>query len=304
VILAPSLALAAQAASDPAAADGAPLSWLEAAFLGLVEGVTEFLPVSSTGHLIVAGRLVGHSSQAFEVAIQVGAITAILVLYGRRLWRAVLDLLRRGSDDEGDAPRGVNLFVLLFVGALPAGIAGLLLDDFMEEWLFHPWVVAVTLIVGGFALLWLERWQEGRVAAGAPAEDDVGRMTIRQAFVIGAFQCLALVPGTSRSGSTIAGGLVSGLSRTASAEFSFLVGLPILYGACGLKLIKDWDELTGPLLPAVLVATAVSFVSALIVVVPFVAFLRRHTFRPFAYYRIVAGIGIGALIWSGWISSS
>lgn len=284
------------------AVEGADMSWLDAAFMGLVEGVTEFLPVSSTGHLIVAGDLIGGSSQAFEIAIQVGAITAILVLYGRRLWQSFTELFQRTENRTEDGRGQPNLFVLLFVGALPAGIAGLLLDDFMEEWLFSSKVVAIALVVGGVALLWLERWQERQAEAGAPVEDDVARMSLRQAFTIGLFQCLALVPGTSRSGSTIAGGLLAGMSRTAAAEFSFLVGLPILYGACGLKLIKDWEALTGPMLPAVLVATAVSFVSALVVVVPFVRFLRRHTFRPFAWYRIVAGAAIGALAWSGWLS--
>ena len=175
---------------------------------------------------------------------------------------------------QGEGERRPNLFVLLFVGALPAGIAGLLLDDFMEEWLFSSKVVAIALVVGGFALLWLERWQEGRVEAGAPvagrrrADERCGRRS-RSACSSASRSCRARAARARRSPA----GSFAGMSRTAAAEFSFLVGLPILYGACGLKLFKDWEALTGPMLPAVLVATAVSFVSALVVVVPFVAVL-------------------------------
>ncbi len=264
--------------------------------LGVVEGLTEFLPVSSTGHLIVTNRLLGHSDPTFEVAIQAGAITAIAVLY----WQKILAALRGIARSEG---RGrVNLLVLLIVAALPAAVVGVLFDDLIEELLFSAETVATTLIVGGVALLGLERWLAKRAEQGsAGLQHEVENMTLRQALVVGLFQCLALIPGTSRSGATIAGALVLGFRRTAAAEFSFLVGLPILYGACALKAMKDWERISGPLLSDFLVGSAASFVTALVIVGPFVRYLQRHTFAAFAWYRIVAGLLLFALIALGWL---
>lgn len=256
-----------------------PIGTWHAVILGLVEGLTEFLPVSSTGHLIVANSWLGRSDPAMEVAIQAGAITAIVALYGRRLFEALRGLFR---------PAGgrVNLLWLLLAGALPAAVLGVACDDWIEAHLFSVRTVAWALIAGGVGLWLLERWYARRPnAAAIPLE----AMPLRHALGIGLFQCLALVPGTSRSAATIAGGLVFGYARTAAAEYSFLVGLPILYGASFLKLLQDGPRLTGPLLSDFLVATAVSFVTAFVVVGPFVAFLRRHTFVPFAVYRIVFG---------------
>jgi undecaprenyl-diphosphatase len=268
------------------AQDGAePIGFLHALILGVVEGLTEFLPVSSTGHLIVANAWLGRSDPAMEVAIQAGAITAILVLYWPRLWNSLRTLGR--SQSRG----GTNLLILLAVAAVPAAVIGLACDDWIEAHLFSVRTVAWALIVGGIALWALEWWQRGRDQATAQSLET---LTIKQALALGFFQCLALVPGTSRSASTIAGGLVVGLSRTAAAEFSFLVGLPILYGASALKLAQDYERLTGPLLSDFLVASAAAFVTALAVVGPFVAFLRRHTFVPFAVYRIAAG---AVLLW-------
>ena len=264
---------------------------LQSLLLGVVEGLTEFLPVSSTGHLIVLNAWLGRSDPAMEIAIQAGAIAAIALLYWRRLFAAVR-ALRPGAG--GGRP---NLFALLLVAALPAAVLGLLLEDAISERLFSTSTVAVALIVGGVLLWALERWQRtrtvegGQAVAGQPG-DVVETITLRQALLIGLWQCLALVPGTSRSGATIAGGMLVGCSRTAAAEFSFLVGLPILFGASALKFVKDADRLTGPLLHDFLIASVAAFVTALAVVVPFVAFLRRHTFVPFAVYRI----GFGALL--------
>ncbi len=265
-----------------------PIGAWHAILLGLVEGLTEFLPVSSTGHLIVANAWLGRSDPAMEVAIQAGAISAIAVLYWRRLWDAVSTLAR-------PQPGRVNLLWLLVVAALPATVIGLLFDDWLEAHLFSVRTVAWALIVGGVLLWVLERWQKGRAAAERPLE----HMTIGHALGIGVFQCLALVPGTSRSAATIAGGMVFGFTRPAAAEFSFLVGLPILYGASFLKLWQDADRLTGPLLRDFLLASATSFVTALAVVGPFVAFLRRHTFVPFAIYRIAFGALLLVLVARG-----
>jgi undecaprenyl-diphosphatase len=266
---------------------------LHSLVLGVVEGITEFLPISSTGHLIVANALLGRSDPSFEVAIQAGAITAILALYWRQLLRALLDLRARA------ASAGRNLLVLIAVAAIPATAVGLSFEDAIEARLFNPLTVAVTLVLGGFGLLALEWYLEQRERAGRPRSSDLSALSLSQALVIGCWQVLALIPGTSRAGATIAGGLMTGLSRSAAAEFSFLVGLPILYGACVLKVGQDFARLSGPLLPELLLAAAAAFVSALLVVGPFVRFLQRHSFRPFAWYRVVAGAAIFGLHGAG-----
>jgi undecaprenyl-diphosphatase len=280
-------AVAANAAAEGPGTAGALI-------LGLVEGLTEFLPVSSTGHLIVTNRFLGQSDPTYEVAIQAGAITAIAVLY----WRRLLDALT--TVFAGSASTGrVNLLVLLVVGAVPAAVLGLFLDDLIESVLFGAATVATTMVLGGVLLLVLESWLARRDRSGTDAGVELDQMSLRHALWIGVFQCLALIPGTSRSGATIAGAMVVGLRRTAAAEFSFLVGLPILYGACALKAMKDWERISGPLLVDFLIGAGASFVTALVIVGPFVRYLKRHTFRPFAYYRIVAGLALAALIAAG-----
>lgn len=265
------------------------VSIVDAVWLGLVEGLTEFLPVSSTGHLIVANRVLGIAESPLTIGIQLGAISAILALY----WRPLLDALRSAlRKDSGSRP---NLLLQILVAAMPAAVLGLLCDDWIEARLFSAEFVAGTTFVGGFLLLFVERVVRSK-GARATSLDAMGYVT---AFAIGCFQCLALLPGTSRSGATIAGALLLGLSRTAAAEFSFLVGLPILYGAGAVKLVSERDVVFGPLLWPMLVGTLVSFLAAIVVVRPFVAFLRSHTFAPFAWYRIAAGAGLAALCASG-----
>lgn len=276
-------------AQDPTPA----VSLVDAVWLGLVEGLTEFLPVSSTGHLIVANRVLGLPETALTIGIQLGAISAILVLYWSSLWAAVTSALRPALRIPGER----NLLLQIVVAALPAALLGAGLDDWIEERLFSPGFVAATMAIGGVLLLWVERVVRGKGAA----LDRLPTMPYRLAFAIGCFQCLALLPGTSRSGATIAGALLLGLSRTAAAEFSFLVGLPILYGAGLLKLVKERDAVMGPLFWPMVVGTVVAFLSAIVVVRPFVAFLRAHTFAPFAHYRIVAGLALAALCAAGWL---
>ena len=263
-------------------------SLLDAVWLGLVEGITEFLPVSSTGHLIVTERLLGlgHSeaNNVFAIGIQLGAITAVLVLYWRRLLDAVRTVLR-------PQPGRRNLLWQIAVAAVPAIVVGLLADDWIDANLFSARVVAATMIIGGVLLLLLERMLRGREGG----RGDLGAMSYMTALGIGVFQCLALIPGTSRSGATIAGAMLLGMSRTAAAEFSFLVGLPILYGAALYKLLGQRELLNGDGLLPFAVGTVVAFVSALLVIVPFVRFLQRHTFAPFAWYRIVAGAVLAVL---------
>ena len=279
---------------DPGLGDPG-LGLIEALVLGLVEGLTEFLPVSSTGHLIIAQRLLGlpagEGNNVFAIGIQMGAITAILVLYWRRLVGALGTVLQPRAAEP-------NLLWQIVLAAFPAALLGLVADDWIDAHLFSIGVVATTMVVGGVLLLWLERWQRG----GGRAPRELAGMSYRTAVAIGMFQCLALIPGTSRSAATIAGALLLGLSRTAAAEFSFLVGLPILYGASLYKLGKHHDALAGDALLPFLVGTGVAFLSALVVVRPFVAFLRRHTFAPFAWYRIVGGALIAVALAAGWLA--
>ncbi|MCA8975441.1 MAG: undecaprenyl-diphosphate phosphatase [Planctomycetes bacterium] len=269
--------------------------WLDAIWLGLVEGITEFLPVSSTGHLIVAERGLdlhaGEANNVFAIGIQIGAITAVLVLYWRRLLAASKNVFRRRPGEH-------NLLWQIAVAAMPAIVVGLLADDWIDSNLFSPSVVAATMVIGGVLLLLLERMLQHRGDGRA----DLATMPYVTAVGIGLFQCLALVPGTSRSGATIAGAMLLGMSRTAAAEFSFLVGLPILYGAACYKLLGHAELLAGDALLPFVIGTVVSFVSALAVIRPFVRFLQRHTFAPFAWYRIVAGSGLAVLCWSGYFA--
>lgn len=268
--------------------------YLEALWLGLVEGLTEFLPVSSTGHLIVAERGLGMAASVennlFVVAVQLGAISAILVLYWRRLFDALRTLLR-------PVPGERNLLWQIAIAASPAVLLGLLADDWIDANLFSTQVVATTMVCGGVLLLLLERLLRGKQGGR-----EVASMSYVTALGVGLFQCLALIPGTSRSAATIAGAMVLGLSRTAAAEFSFLVGLPILYGAAGYKLLKEHHALSAEAIGPLVVGNLVAFLSALLVVVPFVRFLRQHTFAPFAWYRIVAGFALAALVVAGWLA--
>ena len=276
------------------ASDGV-LDWLQATVLGIVEGLTEFLPVSSTGHLIVAQHLLGlpgsEVNHAFSIGIQIGAITAILVLY----WHKLLGAIRTMGQPQRGTP---NLIWLIGIAAIPAVLVGLLFADWIEEHLFSARVVGITLLVGGLLLLVLERWLKNQ----PQQNNDLATMSYRTALWIGVWQCLALVPGTSRSGATIGGALVLGMSRTAAAEFSFLVGVPILYGAAFYKLFSIRDQLTNEMLMPMAIGMSVSFLAAIAVVRPFLAFLRSHTFVPFAWYRIVVGATLLALLKAGYLT--
>lgn len=271
--------------------DPAALGWIDAVILGVVEGLTEFLPVSSTGHLLVAHHLLGHPPEVialFAIPIQLGAISAIAFLFRDRLVRAARGLAA--------GERRTNLLVAIAVAAVPATVLGLLFEDAIEARFYGPLTIAWATLIGGLVLIALESWLRRRPPA-RPLES----LTLDAAFAIGLCQCLALIPGTSRSGATILGALLLGFTRPASAEFSFLVGLPILYGAGLLKLVKSRDAVFGPHGALLALALLVAFLSALFVVKPFVRYLERHTLLPFAWYRLAAG---GALLWAclaGWV---
>ncbi|HEU4696286.1 MAG TPA: undecaprenyl-diphosphate phosphatase [Sphingomicrobium sp.] len=262
---------------------------LIAIILGIVEGVTEFLPVSSTGHLILATELLGFDAEkwaAFNVIIQLGAILAIVVLYWRTFW-AVLAGLARAH------PTSVGFVRNVLIGFLPSAILGFLLINNIEKLLGNAMVVAVALILGGIAILIVEHVAKPRGVFG------VAEMPMKTAVGIGIVQCLAMIPGVSRSGATILGGLALGVDRRTAAEFSFFLAIPTMVGATTLELVKHHDTLmagaTGVGFGTVAVGFVVSFVVAIVVVRGFVHYISRHGFAPFAWYRIVAGSA--ALAW-------
>jgi undecaprenyl-diphosphatase len=256
---------------------------LIAIILGIVEGVTEFLPVSSTGHLILATELLGFDADkwsAFNVIIQLGAILAIVVLYWRTFW-AVLEGLIRKQAMSWRFVRNV------LIGFLPSAILGFILINRIEEMLGNATIVAVTLILGGIAILVIERMVKDTPVVG------VADMPLKTAIGVGVVQCLAMIPGVSRSGATIMGGLALGVERRTAAEFSFFLAIPTMVGATTLELVKHHDTLlsgaSGVGFGAVAVGFVVSFVVAIVVVKGFVHYISRHGFAPFAWYRIVAG---------------
>lgn len=250
-----------------------------AAILGIVEGLTEFIPVSSTGHLILTERLLGaegRQAALLDVVIQVGAIMAVCWAYRDRLWHVVRDL-----PTDPAARHFVRNVALAFV---PSAIVGALAHDFIKRVLFSPWVVAISLIVGGIAILIIER----RAAPGRHIAR-IEAMSSRLAIGIGICQLFSLIPGVSRSGATIMGGIALGADRRMATEFSFFLAIPTMFAAAGYDLLKNRDLLTADSAVAIAVGLAFSFVVALVVVRWLVAFVSRHDFQPFAWYRILAG---------------
>ncbi|WP_164156674.1 undecaprenyl-diphosphate phosphatase [Sandarakinorhabdus rubra] len=253
--------------------------------LGIVEGLTEYLPVSSTGHLILAGELLGFSGEAgatFDIAIQSGAILAVLVAY----WGRFVDVARGLRVRE---PGAIAFLRNVALGFLPAAVMGVLFIKAVEALLESPITVAVSLILGGIAILLIER------RMGAAHISGVEALSTRTSVLIGLGQCVAMIPGVSRSGATIMAALMLGVDRRTAAEFSFFLAVPTISGATALMLWKNRDALDASNLGAIGIGFAVSFVVALIVVKGFVALVSRFGFAPFAWYRIVAGSA--ALIW-------
>jgi undecaprenyl-diphosphatase len=254
---------------------------LVALVLGLVEGLTEFLPVSSTGHLIVVGKLMGFEgprAAAFEVIIQLGAILA--VVWDRRGY--LVARFRAGAAD----PVTRRLALNLALGFLPAAAVGLLAHDAIEALLFAPVPVAAALLAGGIVIVAVEK---ALPAARTHHVDDVRPM---QALGVGLAQVLSLWPGTSRAAATILGGMAAGLSRPAATELSFLLAIPVMVAATGLDLVKRWDVLAGPDLGYLALSFVVAFASALVVVRALLRYVRTHTFIPFAIYRVLVAVAI------------
>jgi undecaprenyl-diphosphatase len=273
------------------------ITLIKAALMGVVEGLTEFLPISSTGHLILAGALLGFDDErakVFDIAIQTGAIFAVILVY----WQKIRDTLA-ALPTQKQAQQFVLNVLIAFV---PAVLLGLLFGKAIKAHLFTPVVVASTFIIGGFIILWAERRQKN--AATAPRILDVDAMTWRDALKVGLLQCLAMIPGTSRSGATIIGGMLIGLSRKAATDFSFYLAIPTLIGAGAYSLVKERALLSMSDLPMFLVGLVFSFISAWLCVRWLLRFISSHSFNGFAWYRIAFGIVVLGTAWSGTVAWS
>lgn len=259
------------------------MTYFEAIVLAIIEGLTEFLPVSSTGHMIIGTALMGIEPTAFvklfTIVIQLGTILSVLVLYWKRFFRSM------------------DFYYKLVVAAIPASILGLVLNDFIDSLLESPMTVAVMLVVGGVILLFVDKW------FNKPTIDNSDDISYKQAFIIGWYQCLALIPGTSRSASTIVGGMTQKLTRKAAAEFSFFLAIPMMLGASVIKLLKffkDGHTFTGEEINLLIIGNLVGFVVAIIAIKSFISVLTKYGFKYFGWYRIVLGIVIIALLLSGY----
>ena len=261
----------------------------DAVILGVVEGLTEFLPVSSTGHLIVASDLLGQAGEkgkVFDIVIQLGAILAVCWEFRVRIGAAFRGLAR----DPVQQRFAANLFVAF----LPAAIVGLALQKQIKAHLFNPTSVAIALAVGGLAIFAIERWYQRKGEARVLSMYD---MTWRDALKVGIAQCFSLIPGTSRSGATIMGGMLFGLSRNVATEFSFFLAIPVMFSATGYELLKNRALLSAGDLQTIAVGFVVSFVFALVAVKALIRYVASHDFRAFAWYRIALGTVVLAYFW-------
>ncbi|MBR5683684.1 MAG: undecaprenyl-diphosphate phosphatase [Ruminococcus sp.] len=264
--------------------------------LGIVEGITEWLPISSTGHLILVENFLkldqsDDFKEMFDVVIQLGAIMAVVVIFWKKLWPF-------GKKDNAHplnkSPFGqmikTDIFRMWFkvlVACIPAAVIGFLLDDWVDEHLYNPWTVAVALIVFGVAFIVIENWNKGR----KPKINTIAELTYNAALIIGVFQLIAaLFPGTSRSGATIVGALLIGVSRTVAAEFTFYLAIPVMFGASLLKLVKFGFNFTGSEIAVLLTGCIVAFVVSVFVIKFLMDYIKKHDFKVFGWYRIVLGI--------------
>ncbi len=293
------------------------LDWLKVVVLGIVEGITEWLPISSTGHMILVDALWKSDNsvmteefmEMFTVVIQLGAILAVVFLYFQKLWPFHKKALRSHSwfaqQSENAVIGGVQrfcdqychmdkiiLWLKIAVSCLPAVIVGLPLDDWMDEHLYNPIVVAAMLIVYGVGFLLIERYNKRRT----PRINSLRELSWKDAALIGVFQVLALVPGTSRSGATILGGILLGASRGLAAEYTFFLAIPVMFGASLLKLVKFGFAFTGTELAVLLLGMAVAFIVSVLAIKFLMGYIKNHDFSVFGWYRI--GLGAIVLLWS------
>ncbi|NOX47231.1 MAG: undecaprenyl-diphosphate phosphatase [Chlorobi bacterium] len=250
------------------------MSWIEAIIIAIVEGITEFLPISSTGHMILTEGILGMESndfvKAFIINIQFGAILSVVVLYWKRFFQTL------------------TFYYKLFVAFIPAAVIGLLLSDFIDSLLENVIVVAVMLILGGIILLFVDKWFD------KPAKKQ--EITYKTAFIIGLYQCIAMIPGVSRSAATIIGGMTQKLNRKTAAEFSFFLAVPTMFAASAYKLLSNYQAINVDNLPILLAGNVIAFIVALIAIKSFIQYLSKHGFKVFGYYRIIVGATILILI--------
>lgn len=277
------------------------LFFIKAIFLGLVEGITEFLPISSTAHLLLVGDWISFDSgndKVFEVVIQLGSILAVMWVFRARLWQLVHGTLT-GVRSEVAFTRN------LIIAFLPAAVIGALTIKYIKMLFHHPAVFVVTLVVGGLIMLWVERKPHfaKHAANETAASEHVSARTLeeiswKQALIVGFAQCLAMVPGTSRSGATIISGMLAGIQRKTATEFSFFLAMPTMLAATVYDLYKNGASMSPDVSVAVIIGFIAAFVSALVVVRALLAFISRYTYRPFAWYRIALGLVVLLWLWS------
>ncbi len=256
------------------------MSWIDALYIAIIEGLTEFLPVSSTGHMIIMEKLLGLNAddafiQAFIINIQFGAILSVVVLYWKRFFKSL------------------KFYYKLFIAFLPAAFFGLLLNDYIETLLGSVMVVAVMLFVGGIILVFVDSWFKNNNTKNQ-------EVTYKKSFIIGLFQVIAMIPGVSRSASTIIGGMTQKLSRKTAAEFSFFLAVPTMFAASGYKLLKNHEAITSNNIGILIFGNVIAFIVALIAIKSFIAILTKFGFKYFGYYRIIIGLILIILILMGY----
>ncbi len=253
------------------------MTTFQAIIIAIVEGITEFLPISSTGHMIITQELLGMEIndfvKAFTVNIQFGAILSVVVLYWKRFFQSL------------------EFYYELFIAFIPAAVLGLLLSDYIDMLLENVFVVALMLVLGGIVLLFVDKW------FNKPAEDQT--IKYPTAFKIGLFQCIAMIPGVSRSAATIVGGMSQKLDRKTAAEFSFFLAVPTMFAAAGYKLLQNYKSITADNIDTLIIGNVVAFVVALVAIKFFISFLTKYGFKVFGYYRIVVGLSILIMLAAG-----
>jgi undecaprenyl-diphosphatase len=254
------------------------MNWLEALIIAIVEGLTEFLPVSSTGHMIITQKLLGIENsdfvKAFIINIQFGAILSVVILYWKKFFQTL------------------NFYYKLFVAFIPAAIFGLLLGDFIDSLLENVMVVAIMLVLGGIVLVFVDNWFK-------QTHEKDQEVTYKKSFIIGMFQVIAMIPGVSRSAATIIGGMTQKLNRKNAAEFSFFLAVPTMFAASGYKLLKNYKAITVDNIDILIFGNIIAFIVAFIAIKSFITFLTKYGFKVFGYYRIVVGLIILILLASG-----
>ena len=260
---------------------------LKIIFLGIVEGITEWLPISSTGHMLLVDEFISLSmseefKEMFFVVIQLGAIIAVVVMFWKKMWPFQLKDKSQSVVNKGI----INMWLKVVVACIPSAVLGLLLDDILEEYFGGAVSIAIMLIVYGIAFILVESRNKKRT----PAVEKLDDITYRTAFIIGLFQVLSMIPGTSRSGATIIGALLIGVSRTAAAEFTFFLAVPTMLGASALKLVKFGFDFTSQEIIALIIGMAVAFVVSLLCIKFLMSFIKKHDFKVFGWYRIALGI--------------